>query len=216
MYCPQCGAANDDTASSCSACGFDLGRYKTQWADGLTPSEESSETASPSAGEQAPSYQAPVYQAPASQQGPPYQGPYQRPPSQGAYGTPPYQSPPPYQGPPYQQQYPRGYQPPPYQPGYYGARGPYGSIPRIPSYLGWAIAVLILCFWPTGIPAVVYASQVDNKVAVGDIQGAMESSRKAKMWCWISFGIAAAFWVIGIAIAVIVGIVGAGVSTFTY
>jgi t-SNARE complex subunit (syntaxin) len=89
-------------------------------------------------------------------------------------------------------------------------------MPRIPSYLGWAIAVLILCFWPTGIAAVVYASQVDNKVALGDIQGAMESSRKAKTWCWVTFGIAAAFWVIGIAIAVIVAIVGAGVATFTY
>ena len=54
---------------------------------------------------------------------------------------------------------------PPYQTGGYG---PYGSAPRIPNYLGWAIAVLILCFWPTGIAAVVFAAQVDNRVAIGD------------------------------------------------
>jgi hypothetical protein len=216
MYCPQCGAANDDAASSCSACGFDLGKYKTQWESDPTTTRTGTEPAGPEAVNREPGAQVPGYQTPVGRQ-----EPEQAPRYQGTYGTPPHQAPPyqpapPYQAPPYQQQYQRGYQPPPYQPGYYGARSPYGAIPRIPSYLGWAIAVLILCFWPTGIAAVVYASQVDNKVALGDIEGAMESSRKAKTWCWVTFGIAAAFWVIGIAIAVIVAIVGAGVATFTY
>ena len=48
--------------------------------------------------------------------------------------------------------------------------------------MGWAIATLILCFWPTGIVAVVYASKVGNRLAVGDVPGAQEASRKAKMW----------------------------------
>ena len=88
----------------------------------------------------------------------------------------------------------------------------YAAPPRVPSYLGWAIAVLILCFWPTGIAAVVYASQVSNKLAMGDYAGALESSRKAKMWCWISFGIAIAVWVI----AVIALIVAAGTALTTF
>jgi hypothetical protein len=48
--------------------------------------------------------------------------------------------------------------------------------------------------------AVVFASRVGNKLALGDVPGAQEASRKAKMWCWITFGIAIAIWVISIAI----------------
>ncbi|MBN1320677.1 MAG: CD225/dispanin family protein [Thermoleophilia bacterium] len=130
----------------------------------------------------APAQQA--YQPPAGQ-GSTYQQPYQQ-----TYQQP-YQ--PPYQ--PYQQQYPSGYQPP-------LRAGGYGAVPNIPTYMGWAIAVLILCFWPTGIAAVVYASQVNNRLALGDVAGAKESSRKAKMWCWITFGIGIAAFVIAVLVAV--------------
>jgi hypothetical protein len=96
--------------------------------------------------------------------------------------------------------------PAPYQsaaqaPQYRAAPGP-GTVPYVPSYLGWAIAVLILCFWPTGIAAVVFASRVGNLLAVGDIAGAQEASRKAKMWCWITFGIGVAIWVLSLAITI--------------
>jgi len=58
----------------------------------------------------------------------------------------------------------------------------------IPNYLAQAIIVTILCCWPLGIPAIVFAAQVNGKLVSGDIDGAMESSRKAKMWCWWAFG----------------------------
>lgn len=116
-------------------------------------------------------------------------------PDQSTYQQP-YQAP--YQ-PPYQQQYPSTYQP------QYRPISGYVPPPNVPSYMGWAIAVLILCFWPTGIAAVVYASQVGNKLALGDIAGAQESSRKAKMWCWISFIIAIVWVVIAIVIIVVAG-----------
>ena len=89
---------------------------------------------------------------------------------------------------------PAPYQPAHQAPQYQAAPAP-GTVPNVPSYLGWAIAVLILCFWPTGIAAVVFASRVGNLLAIGDIAGAQESSRKAKMWCWITFGIGV-FWFI--------------------
>jgi hypothetical protein len=112
-------------------------------------------------------------------------------------GQPSYQQPaqpPSYQTqPPYQQQYQPTYQAP-----QYGAK-PYGAVPRVSSYMGWAIAVLILFFWPTGIAAVVNASRVSSRLAVGDVAGAQEASRKAKMWCWITFAI-------GVVLAVIVGL----------
>lgn len=66
---------------------------------------------------------------------------------------------------------------------------PQGQRPQIPNYLGWSIAVLILCFWPTAIPAIINSTQVDSRLARGDVDGAWEASRKAKMWCWISFAI---------------------------
>ena len=100
-----------------------------------------------------------------------------------------------------------GPQAPPYQPQQYYQYRPapaYGMVPNIPSYMGWAIATLILCFWPTGIVAVVYASQVGNKLAAGDIAGAQQASHRAKMWCWISFAIGVA-WVVIVTIAAVVG-----------
>ncbi|MCL5736864.1 MAG: CD225/dispanin family protein [Actinobacteria bacterium] len=138
------------------------------------------------------------------QPAPPPAGQQAAPPPGNAYQQPYAQQP--YGPPPYQQQYQPPYQPAPYQP-----TPPYGTMPRVPSYMGWAIAVLILCFWPTGIVAVVYASQVGNKLAVGDYAGAVHSSRRAKLWSWISFGIAIA-WII---IVIIVLIVAAAASVTT-
>jgi hypothetical protein len=114
-----------------------------------------------------------------------------------AYQQPASQAPPPY---------PQQYQPAYQAPQYYQPAPTYGAVPRVPSYLGWAIAVLILCFWPTGIVAVVYASQVGNKLALGDMAGAQHSSRRAKLWCWITFGIAIAGIVIMIIAAVVAGL----------
>ena len=65
--------------------------------------------------------------------------------------------------------------------------------PQVTTYLLPAILVTLLCCIPFGIVAIVYAAQVSTKVAAGDIQGAMDSSGKAKMWCWIGFAIGLAF-----------------------
>jgi hypothetical protein len=63
---------------------------------------------------------------------------------------------------------------------------PMTSTAQVPNYLVWAILVTLLCFLPTGIVAIVYASQVGTKLATGDVTGARESSNKAKMWSIIS------------------------------
>ena len=59
---------------------------------------------------------------------------------------------------------------------------------NIPNYLVPAILVTVLCCLFTGIPAIVYAAQVNGKLATGDIVGAQLASKNAKMWCWISLG----------------------------
>lgn len=65
-----------------------------------------------------------------------------------------------------------------------------GVVPQnIPNYLAQSILVTVLCCLPLGIPAIVYSAQVNGKIQAGDIPGAMESSKKAKMWCWLSFGL---------------------------
>ncbi|MFZ0961326.1 MAG: CD225/dispanin family protein [Terriglobia bacterium] len=67
---------------------------------------------------------------------------------------------------------------------------PVAGIPPgvVPNYLWQAIVCTACCCWPLGIPAIVYAAQVNTKVAQGDISGARQSSKNAAMWCWIAFG----------------------------
>lgn len=58
----------------------------------------------------------------------------------------------------------------------------------VPNYLVQAILVTFCCCGPLGIPAIVFAAQVNPKLKTGDVTGAIESSRKARMWSWIAFG----------------------------
>ena len=75
--------------------------------------------------------------------------------------------------------------------------GPSGSPP--PNNLILAI-VSLLCCWPVGIPAIIFAAQVNSKWAQGDQAGAVEASAKAKKCAIIAF-------VLGIISSVIYGIV---------
>ena len=56
----------------------------------------------------------------------------------------------------------------------------------IPSYLWQSIVVTILCCWPVGIPAIVYAAKVEGLKARGDFAAAKAASDNAKKWCVIS------------------------------
>jgi uncharacterized membrane protein YvbJ len=60
---------------------------------------------------------------------------------------------------------------------------------EISNYLVQAILVTIFCCLPFGIPAIIFAAQVNGKVASGDYQGAIKSSKQAKLWCWIALGV---------------------------
>lgn len=83
-----------------------------------------------------------------------------------------------------------------------------------PNYLVWAIITTILCCLPFGIVSIIYAAQVNSKWIAGDYNGALSSSKNAKIWAWVSFavgisalviymillavGIGAAFWADGL------------------
>jgi Interferon-induced transmembrane protein len=45
----------------------------------------------------------------------------------------------------------------------------------------------ILCCWPLAIPAIVFAAQVNSKYNAGDLAGAAESSRRARLFTLIAF-----------------------------
>ena len=78
----------------------------------------------------------------------------------------------------------------------------------VANYLVQSILVTLCCCMPAGIVAIVYAAQVNTKLAAGDVAGAQESARLAKMWSWIGFGcgaLLAGIYVLFIGIATISG-----------
>ena len=64
-----------------------------------------------------------------------------------------------------------------------------GARPHVPNHLVWAILATIFCCLPVGIVSIVYAAQVNGKLAAGDVQGAVQASNRAKTWAWVSFGL---------------------------
>lgn len=79
----------------------------------------------------------------------------------------------------------------PYQPPVTPYNPPAAGGQEIPNYLWQSILVTVLCCWPLGIPAIVFAAKVDGLKARGDLAGAKAASDKAKMWSWIAFGLGA-------------------------
>ncbi len=87
---------------------------------------------------------------------------------------------------------------------------PVGSVPN---YLVQAILLTLFCCLPFGIVAIVYAAQVNGKLAIGDIYGATEASNKAKMWCWWAFGLGLGFMILYmgfIVLSIVSGMAGGG------
>lgn len=66
-----------------------------------------------------------------------------------------------------------------------------GPRPTVPNYLVQSILVTLCCCLPFGIVAIIYAAQVNSKLALGDIPGAMAASRNARTWCWVGFALGA-------------------------
>jgi hypothetical protein len=65
---------------------------------------------------------------------------------------------------------------------------PAGGSATVPNNLVIAI-ISIFCCWPLAIAAIIFATQVNSKVAAGDIAGAQEASAKAKKFSYIAIGI---------------------------
>lgn len=76
---------------------------------------------------------------------------------------------------------------------------------KVPNYLVHSILVTLFCCLPLGIPAIIFSSQVNTKFKAGDIHGAREASRKAKLFVWLAVGIGILFQVLYIFILIALG-----------
>ena len=75
-----------------------------------------------------------------------------------------------------------------------------GATADVQNYLIPAILATIFCCLPLGVVSIIFATQVNSKVAAGDVAGAMEASKKAKMFMFIAVGLGVLSWVCAIVI----------------
>ncbi len=78
------------------------------------------------------------------------------------------------------------------------------EIGYLPNYLAQSILVMLFCCLPLGIVGLVFAAQVNGRVIAGEYERAMNASRLAKMWCWITLGVGFLFWSAYIMIYVVI------------
>ena len=68
-----------------------------------------------------------------------------------------------------------------------------GTPDKVPNYLVPAIISALCCF-PLGIISIIFAAQVNSKVTAGDLTGALDASRKAKMFSYIFIILGLVLW----------------------
>ncbi|MBN1863776.1 MAG: CD225/dispanin family protein [Victivallales bacterium] len=89
-----------------------------------------------------------------------------------------------------------------------GGSGSVASGAPPPNYLAFAIVTTILCCWPLGIPAIIFACQVNGKHESGDHEGAMQASKKAKLFSILALcggGLIVLIWLLMTVISIIAG-----------
>lgn len=79
--------------------------------------------------------------------------------------------------------------PPPPSASYGGGPSNPASGMTIPNYLWQSIVVTLCCCLPLGIVGIIFATQVNSKLAQGDTAGALEASKKAKLFMLLGLGI---------------------------
>ena len=73
---------------------------------------------------------------------------------------------------------------------------------QVPNHMVGAILTAIFCCQIGGIVAIVYAAQVNSKLARGDVEGARAASKTANTWITVNI-------ITGVLIGIIYAIIGA-------
>lgn len=81
------------------------------------------------------------------------------------------------------------------------------------NFLVPAILATLFCCLPTGIVGIIYANEVNTKLLGGDYAGALAASSKAKMWTYISVGLAVGASLIWCLFLGGLGLLGSAVET---
>lgn len=82
-----------------------------------------------------------------------------------------------------------------------------GAPASVPNYLIPSIISLICCL-PLGIVAIIFAARVNGQVQQGDTAGALDSSRKAKLFSYIGLALGA-IWIL---IWIVMTVLGIGIG----
>lgn len=82
-----------------------------------------------------------------------------------------------------------------------------GAPASVPNYLVPSIISLICCL-PLGIVAIIFAARVNGQVQAGDTAGALDSSRKAKLFSYIGLALGA-IWIL---IWIVMTVLGIGIG----
>lgn len=85
-----------------------------------------------------------------------------------------------------------------------------GAPASVPNYLVPAIISLFCCL-PLGVVGVIFAAQVNGKVAAGDTAGALDAAKKAKMFSFIAIGLGL-LGIVGYVLFVVIMGVGMGIA----
>lgn len=85
-----------------------------------------------------------------------------------------------------------------------------------PNYLAFAIITTIFCCQILGIVSIVFAAQVNSRWNAGDIAGANDASRNAKLWAWIAFASGLLAVVVSLILIVGFGMFAGALSGFDF
>jgi hypothetical protein len=85
-----------------------------------------------------------------------------------------------------------------------------------PNYLVWGILTTIFCCLPFGIVSIIFAAQVNSKWMAGDYEGALNSSKNAKIWAWVAAGIGIAGILISLLLSALGVIAGFGLDALGF
>lgn len=91
------------------------------------------------------------------------------------------------------------------QPGPYTTPNAPAGGPPIKNWLVESILSTLCCCVPIGVIGIIFAAQVNSKLAQGDRVGAEEAAKKAKMFTLIAVGLG----LVGIVISIILNIAAA-------